>query len=125
MDQRGGGGNSLGRWPEVWGAALLALPLIALALIYAWVYGLVGPPESPNVQKRVTAFGPIFALYFATVWWLWRTRGHQRGRLARLALVLIGAVVLRAIPLAGHVPRNPDLGRHLWEGLVLLRGHNP
>jgi len=64
----------------------------------------------------------IFALYLTAVWTVCRSQVSFR---TDWLILVLGAALLRVIILFGAVPENPDLGRHLWEGLVLLEGYNP
>jgi hypothetical protein len=125
--------------PQGW----LVLSLLLLALLYAWLYGIIGPWLVPSVPRRLMTYPLIFLLYGVAVGTVGRSRtsgGLARrptptGGLARRPapvtaranglLILLGAALLRVIVLAGAVPPNPDLGRHLWEGKVLLAGFNP
>lgn len=102
---------------------LTALTLTAAA--YIWVYRPFGSGLIPSVQRRFLAYPLIFAVYFLAVWLVWQARRSRRNQRAGVVIVILGAALLRVIVLCGTVPENPDLGRHLWEGLVLLQGHNP
>ncbi len=115
-DEQSAGASSI--W---WLLAALALMVAA----YIWVYPPHGSGLMPTVQRRFTAYPLIFVVYFLAVWLVWRARQSRRNMRVSLAIVVLGAGLLRVVVLAGTVPENPDLGRHLWEGLVLLEGHNP
>ncbi|MFW6157061.1 MAG: glycosyltransferase 87 family protein, partial [Armatimonadota bacterium] len=108
--------------PSLAGVPALAGCLAALAALYVWLYHVGETP--PPAHDRAVGYPLIFALYLFSVWWVWRLR-ERLGDRARLATVIVGSVALHAIVLAGEAPRNPDLGRHLWEGRVLLEAHNP
>jgi hypothetical protein len=100
--------------------------LVALALLYAWLYGLPGGREAPSVERRFLTYPVIFALYFLALWLVYRRdRRAVAARRPDLILIIAGAALLRLVILAGAPPMNPDLGRHLWEGKVLLAGFNP
>lgn len=110
------------RGPSWW----LALVLLALAALYAWLYAVLGPREAPTVERRFLTYPVIFTLYFLTVWAVYRRGAVSRpAARADLVLIVVGAALLRLIILTGVPPSNPDLGRHLWEGRVLLEGLNP
>ncbi len=102
----------------------LPLVLFAMAVVYAGLYGLIGDPTPPTVQLRCVAHAILFPLYFVTVWLLVRA-GRAAWDRSALLLILAGAAFLRLVVLSGTMPENPDLGRHLWEGRVLLEGFNP
>lgn len=110
--------------PVAWLAWWLPLCLFGMAVVYAGLYGLIGDPTPPTVQLRCVAHAVLFPLYFVTVWLLVRAGPAACDR-GNLLLVLAGAALLRLVILSGAVPDNPDLGRHLWEGRVLLEGFNP
>ncbi len=106
--------------------APLAAMLAALALsvvVYAYMYGLLARSGPPSIQLRYLCWPGLLAAHFAAVYVTWRWREALRRR--EWVVVLLGSVLLRAVIVSGPAPNNPDLGRHLWEGLVLIEGHNP
>jgi tryptophan-rich sensory protein len=108
--------------PWLAGVPLLALCAALLSGFYVWLHHL--EPAPPPPEDRIAAWIVIFALYALSAWWVWRLR-HASGGRARFAMVIVGAIVLHAVVLSGEAPPNPDIGRHLWEGRVLLEGYNP
>ncbi|MGM0493306.1 MAG: glycosyltransferase 87 family protein [Armatimonadota bacterium] len=110
------------RAPRLSGLLPLAGSGAVLAALYVWLYHSGSTP--PTVQDRVIAYPVIFAIYLFSVWWIWHLR-EQPGRRPRFAAVILASVALHAIVLSGVAPKNPDLDRHLWEGRVLVAGHNP
>jgi len=104
--------------------------LVACTLVltgtYAVLYGVLGGfRNAPTAQERISAYPITFGLYLLAVWLVCRARRHPRQERHNLWVILLGAIAFRATVLGGVVPPNPDLGRHLWEGKVLLEGYNP
>jgi len=104
-------------WPLVAAAA-------GMVLCYAWAY-LLGEAGAPPASRRLLAWAVIASLYALSIALVWRRREAWRGRRVPTLVVIVGAVAMRAVVLSGEVPDNFDLGRHLWEGRVLLEGRNP
>ncbi len=103
----------------------LAGCLVALVLPYARMYGLLGHYVAPDVQARFWFHAAIVPIYCLVVWLVLRHGPRSRSAALDVSVVIIGAALLRAVVLSGSTPYNPDLGRHLWEGRVLIEGFNP
>ena len=91
------------------------LLLLGFALFCAWQRGV-----SPNVAGFQFAYLSGFAGYLLLAWVAFKS---PHAAAAKLWAWLIGAVVLRLI-LVATTPSD-DVHRYLWEGRVLLAGHNP
>jgi len=62
---------------------------------------------------------PLFALYGAAAWWVWR---HKR---ASVPLVIAFAMLFRLLAVADPPSLSSDVHRYPWDGLVQRAGHSP
>jgi hypothetical protein len=100
------------RTPAAWLLGWLAIALAVAAVAHAGPVGARG--------------GLLLGGWVAggAVWALCTVRA-LRGARVRLAAVLVGAVVLRLVALAGAPGLSDDLNRYAWEGALLLEGRSP
>jgi len=109
-----------------WWHALLLLTLLLLSIaLYVWLFNAALPGDTkitPFLSVWVICFLPYFAacaLVLATR----PTIGHWRW--IELGIILVGALILRAIllPLPPNLSR--DSWRYVWDARVILHGYSP
>ena len=111
--------------PRWW--RLFVLCLLFLAALACNVYlRTIAPPADGPVQQFVTFWLISFLPYLAACL-LVLTTGLQQGRWRwlELALVLVGAVILRAMLLPIPPDLSHDSWRYLWDARVTLHGYSP
>jgi hypothetical protein len=107
-------------------AALSFLLLVALSLNVGIF--MLAPYTSKQLQPFLSLWLLSFLPYFLACLFLRVTKPLQgRLRWIELALILLGALILRAVlvPLPPHPGLSPDSWRYLWDAKVTLLGYSP
>lgn len=108
-----------------WRSLLLSILLLLSSAIYAVLIGAAPKADNlitPFLQVWIVSFVPYFvacALVLATK----PTVGHWRW--LELSIILIGALVLRAMLLPLPPGLSHDSWRYLWDARVILHGYSP
>lgn len=102
------------------GLPTATLGLIAAAIVLGVILTTTGSTDAPVLTLGLYAL--LFAPYLALVW---RDRATPNSSNLSLGVLVLGAIIIRAIMCVSDPLFSDDIYRYVWDGRVALDGINP